>query len=453
MTGLSRSARMHELPLSLWPAADAAAWRLACNPSVGPFGVARRLSPFTYEKYRKGWGVYLWHLDTCGRLDRAAIPADRARPDWLWAFYAELVRAGNSDNTLVGRFQEIQGALRLMAPDGDFAFITRLDGIPIRKTLEMKRRVRFIPDSRHAALWAERLFCEALDLTAPAHRRGQVRDAAFLGIGATRGPRLRSLLGMQLGRHLIRSAEGWTLFFDRALMKGGRKTLELPLSSAVGAMLDRYVSVERQELLGGQTHDYLWVNHKGRPLSRSWATGMVRHRSGKAFGTPFSPHRFRDALTTTQAVIDGSDPLGPSLILGHSHEISLKHYNHATALEASRRHDACLTEAEDVAARMLRRPPGGWDEADVPSLHSLKRWQRRRPCPWRKTENTLHKGQPIPCPELKPRNDQPLSRSRLRERRFNAVGGGMRREITPDDRSQMSPGGDDEVRRRPGSAA
>jgi integrase len=378
MTGPSRSACMRALPFSLWPPADAAAWMRACNPSPGPFGVARQLSPFTYRKNQQGWSIYLQHLDVRGCLDRTASPADRPRPDWLWDFYDELLRVGSADETIVGRFVEVRSALRLMVPEGDFGFVTRLDGIPIRRTLEMKRRVRFIPDSRHAALWAERLFCEALDLTSSWQRRRQVRDAAFLGIEATRGPRLRSILGMRLGRHLIRSTEGWTLFFDEALMKGGRKTLELQLSSPVGAMIERYVSVERQELLSGQMHDHLWVNDKGGPLSRNGAATMVRRRSGKEFGTPFSPHRFRDALTTTQAVIDGTDPLGSSLILGHSYEISLKHYNRATALEASRRHDACLSEAEDAAARMLRRPQGGWDEADVQSLHSLTQRQRRR---------------------------------------------------------------------------
>jgi hypothetical protein len=377
MTGPSRAASMHALPLSRWPPLDATALSRACNPLAGLFGVARQLSPFTHAHYRSAWGVYLGNLDTHGRLDHAATPADRARPDWLWDFYDALVQAGYADNTVVSRFRGVQCALRLMVPDGDFAFVTRLDGIPICKTLEMKRRIRFIPDSRHAALWAERLFCEALDLTSASRRRREVRDAAFLGIEATRGPRLRSILGMRLGRHLIRSAEGWMLFFDEALMKGGRKPLELPLSAPVGAMLDRYVSVERQELLGGQTHDYLWVNDKGGPLSRTWAKDMVRRRSEKEFGMPFSLHRFRDALTTTQAVIDGTDPFGPSLILAHSYQINLKHYNRATALEASRRHDACLSEAEDAAARMLRRSPRGWDEADVPSFHSLQRRQRK----------------------------------------------------------------------------
>ena len=359
MTGPSRSVCMRALPLSLWPPADAAAWRRACNPSPGPFGAARRLSPFTYAKNRQGWSIYLRHLETRGYLDRTADPADRARPDWLWDFYDELVRVGSADHTIVGRFVELRSALRLMVPEGDFAFVTRLDGLPIRRTLEMKRQVRFTPDSRHAALWTERLFCEALDLTFPSRRRRQVRDAAFLGIAATRGPRLRSILGMRLGRHLIRSAEGWTLFLDESLMKGGRNALELPLSSSIGTMLERYVSVERQELLSGQMHDHLWINDRGEPLSRNGATNMVRRRSGKEFGLPFSPHRFRDALTTTQAVIDGTDPLGPSLILGHSYEISLRHYNRATALEASRRHDARLNEAEDAAARMLRRSPAG----------------------------------------------------------------------------------------------
>lgn len=377
MTGLSPG--VHEMLSPLWPSADKAAWDKACNPLPALFGGVRRLSSFSYVTIGKGWGAYLWYLDTQGLLDRGATPAERAVPEWLWGFYDKLVQVGNADSTILTRFRTVQCALRLMVPNGDFAFVAQLDGIPIRRLLEMKRRVRFIPDSRHAALWAERLFCEALDLPSPYFRRHQVRDAAFLAIEATRGPRLRSILGMRLGRNLIRSSEGWALFFDKPLLKGDGKTLELPLSSPVGAMLERYVAVDRQELLGGQVHDHLWVNDEGRPLSRSWATAMVRLRSKKEFGRPFSPQRFRDALTTTQAVIDGTDPLGPSLILGHTYGISLKHYNRATALEASRRHDARLNEAEDAAARMLRRSPGSRGEAEVPSFHSLRRRQGRSP--------------------------------------------------------------------------
>jgi hypothetical protein len=48
----------------------------------------------------------------------------------------------------------------------------------------------------------------------------------------------------------MRTGEGWKLFFDEPLMKGGKTTLELPLGSRVGTVLERYVAVERQETAG-----------------------------------------------------------------------------------------------------------------------------------------------------------------------------------------------------------
>ena len=51
----------------------------------------------------------------------------------------------------------------------------------------MNRRPRFVPDSRDAELWAETLFIEALSLPDPARRQRQVRDAALIGMMASRG--------------------------------------------------------------------------------------------------------------------------------------------------------------------------------------------------------------------------------------------------------------------------
>jgi hypothetical protein len=81
-----------------------------------------------------------------------------------------------------------------------------------------------------------------------------VRDAALIGIMASRGPRLRAGGGIRL-RHLRRVGEHWHLYFDAGLMKGGRSRLELPLSARVAAIVARYIAVERQELLRGATHD------------------------------------------------------------------------------------------------------------------------------------------------------------------------------------------------------
>jgi hypothetical protein len=52
--------------------------------------------------------------------------------------------------------------------------------------LPLNRRERFVPDSRHAELWADALFRAALSLPNPGQRQQQVRDAALIGIMASR---------------------------------------------------------------------------------------------------------------------------------------------------------------------------------------------------------------------------------------------------------------------------
>jgi site-specific recombinase XerD len=221
-----------------------------------------------------------------------------------------------------------------------------------------------VPDSRDAELWAETLFIEALSLPDPAERQRQVRDAAFIGMMASRAPRRRAAVGMRLGHNLRRVEDNWELFFDESLMKGGRSNLQLPLGPRIGKIFTRYIEVERQELLRGATHDFVWVAKSGDPWSEKGTDFMVRARTKARFGVAFGSHRFRTSLTTTQAIVDGANLLGTSRILAHSPAVALKHYNCAGAIEASRRHDARMDEAEDTAARMLRQ--------SVPNLHTLR---------------------------------------------------------------------------------
>jgi site-specific recombinase XerD len=242
-----------------------------------------------------------------------------------------------------------------MYPAGDFAFITRPGDVSVRQMLPMHRRPRFVPDSRDAELWAETLFREALDLPDPAARRLQIRDAAFIGMMASRAPRRRAAVGMRLGHNLRRVGDGWELFFEESLMKGGRSSLRLPLGPRVGKIITRYIEIERRELLRGVQHDFVWVTKSGEPWSDKGTDFMMRTRTKARFGVAFGSHRFRASLTTTQAIVDGKNLLGTSRMLAHSPAVALKHYNHAGSLEASRRYDACMDEVEDEAAQMLRQ--------------------------------------------------------------------------------------------------
>jgi hypothetical protein len=371
---------MRCLPLAAWPQADATAWAAARQPAPGLFSQSWPRSPATYEVYATGYGGFLWYLESEGQLDLAETPSERPTLGRLGGYHERLVRAGLADYTIVARFEALRGALRLMYPTGDFAFVTRPGGVSIRQMLNMNRRPRFVPDSREAELWAEALFSAALSLSEPVARRLQIRDAAFIGMMASRAPRRRAAAGMRLGSNLRRvSGDSWELFFDEGLMKGGRSSLQLPLGPRVGKIIDRYIEVERRELLCDATHDFVWVTKFGEPWSEKGIDFMIRTRTGARFGVAFGTHRFRTSLTTTQAIVDGRNLLGTSRILAHSPAVALKHYNRAGTLDASRRHDAYMDEAEDAATRMLRQSaPKLNTPRPVRALHDLTRPRRHQ---------------------------------------------------------------------------
>ncbi len=378
MTDNPPTPRMRRLPLAEWPAADAAAWKRACTPSAGPFSQNPPRSSATYSMYADGYAGYLWYLKSLNQLDPAETPAERVTRERLGGYHECLVRAGNADYTIVARFDGLRGALRLMYPAGDFTFVTRPGDVSIRQMLRMRRRPRFVPDSRAAELWAETLFIEALSLSDPAARRLQVRDAAFIGMMASRAPRRRAAVGMRLGHNLRRVGDSWELFFDEGLMKGGRSSLQLPLGPRVGKIITRYIEFERRELLRGAAHDFVWVTKFGEPWSEKGIDFMIRTRTKARFGVAFGSHRFRASLTTTQAIVDGRNLLGTSRILAHSPAVALKHYNRAGSLQASRRHDACMDEAENAAVRLLRqRAPNIHEPRLVLTLHDLTRPRKR----------------------------------------------------------------------------
>ena len=335
----------HGLPLSAWPQVDRDAWLNGTRAGRGPFrrnGGGKTLSEATYRKRAEGYGVWLWFLGTYDLLDAGQRPEERVTLDHLDVYLEHLIASGVADHTIVGRFEELRGAIQTICPGRDFSHVTNPLGVSIRRLLPMTRKTLFIPDVLTTLKWAEDLFEEALTLPGP-DRRLQVRDAAIIGVLADRAPRLRALSSLRLGTHLRHVGGEWLLLQDEPIMKM-QNILELPIGARMGVILDRYIHVEREELLRSPRHDSLWVTNKGSKLDRTGIQRAVRMRSTRRFGQAVSPHRFRASLATTQALLNSDSPLDASAILGHSPEIALKHYNRATAMATSRRHDEYLTQ-------------------------------------------------------------------------------------------------------------
>ena len=120
--------------------------------------------------------------------------------------------------------------------------------------------------------------------------------------------------------------------------------LFIPVSDQVGQMLDRYVAVERQELLGQHACGHAWVRFGGR-LTQEGIVSMVQKHSRGRFGAPFGPHFFRHCLATWAAANLSDHPLDGSTLLGHSNpKTTLKSYVHASMAATAQRQAALLQQ-------------------------------------------------------------------------------------------------------------
>lgn len=345
------------LPVDRWPLQFRLAWEQAKARRPGPFrknggGVRRTVA--TLLKSEKGLRRWLGFLYRTGRLENGGDLHELLTPEILEEYFVHLVTCGNADRSIVGRFQELKLVFELMHPGRNFGWLTKPQGVPLEHSLPMRTRPLFVPSSADLLDWADELFRHGVEKQDRQIRWAQVRDALMIAILADRGPRLHALASLRLGKHVYRTDAEWLLEQDASITKT-RNTILLPLSPDVGEMTDRYVSVERPEMLRGRACDAFWISWHGRPLAQTSISGLVWRRTLERFGIGFGPHRFRKSLTTTLAMGNPSAPLDAPTILGHSPKTSLDDYNRATAMAASRRHDERLRElrreTEDLARR------------------------------------------------------------------------------------------------------
>ncbi len=230
-----------------------------------------------------------------------------------------------------------------------------------RELLEMRPRRRFVPSSEVLLDWAETMFREGLTPRKHRVRRTAVREAVMIALLATHAPRLRALSSLRIGIHLQKRGEEWFLDQDAGITKI-RRSINMPLPVEVATMLERYLDVERAELLGYQDHDALWVAQGGGPLDRETISRRMQILSRRRFGVSFGTHRARASLATTIALDSPETPLDASAILGHaSPQVTLEHYNKTAGIAASRRHGDRLAQLRSRSAPLARRL---WERRD-----------------------------------------------------------------------------------------
>ncbi|MBL6082413.1 tyrosine-type recombinase/integrase [Belnapia sp. T18] len=347
------------LDLIDWPEPDRRLWQAAMGSRRGRFsarGLAARLAPASLEKALEGYGRWLGFLDYLGWLDREVGPLERLNEDRAAAYFDELVALGNGDYTIVGRFQELQMALRIMEPKAQVAWLSRPGGVPLRQRLAMEKRSFGVHHSATFYAWGFDLLERAVTLPGPRRRQVMLRDGLMIALLAAAGPRLSSVQVMRLGQQIRFDGVEWWMTLDVPDIKTD-KPHRVPLPTSLTPWFQRYLEVERRELLDGQVSDAVWINWGGETLGEAGIEKRIRWWSTKRFGAEnaFGVHRFRHCIGTTAPLMAPNAPGIGAALLGISGRVHEKHYDRGKRAAAGETYLVGLDEDRAEARAYLRR--------------------------------------------------------------------------------------------------
>ncbi|MBC7106013.1 MAG: tyrosine recombinase, partial [Firmicutes bacterium] len=150
-----------------------------------------------------------------------------------------------------------------------------------------------------------------------------LRDRAMLELLYATGLRVSELVELRLAD--VNLAQGYV----RCLGKGQRERV-VPFGSVAAAHLRSYLAEVRPRL-AGRRNPYLFVNRRGRPLSRQALWKLIRKYALRAgIAKTIGPHVLRHSFAT-HLLENGADLRTVQELLGHADISTTQIYTHVSA--------------------------------------------------------------------------------------------------------------------------
>lgn len=343
-------------PIERWPEGDRSAWHRNCLPN-DPYDddgqhYGATLAPTSLSKTAEGYGRWLCFLDSRGWLDPSLPPFERVTRRHRHAYFNKMKRAGNADYTIIGRFQELEMALKIMAPGQDTSQVRRLNGVTVYRLLPKRKRHLLVPDSGVLYGWGLEMMDGADPVSAPKIWLTTYRDGLLIAMLAARGRRRRSMRLLRVGKELITNGDRYRIELTPKQEKT-KKADCFDLPERLTPYMQRYLNIVRPALVKGGSYEELWISRHGTPLTITGLGACIFRLSFKRFGQGFGPHRFRHSIATTLTLRCPENPGLGAAALGISLDVTDGHYIRAGQIEASR------TYAELVEQRRRRLASAG----------------------------------------------------------------------------------------------
>jgi integrase len=164
----------------------------------------------------------------------------------------------------------------------------------------------------------------------------QYRDGLMIALLAFAPLRRKNIAALEIGRHLIRESDEWFIIIPREETKTRRVSIEFPVPKLLESHLAIYLDIIRPQLLCPTSCAALWLNSLGRPLAYAQLGDIISKHSTSRLGLHITPHDVRDAAATLWALLAPDQIGAASDLLTHADLTTLKHYNRARGIEASR---------------------------------------------------------------------------------------------------------------------
>jgi integrase/recombinase XerD len=263
----------------------------------------RGLSPLTVAAYERELERFITFATERGRLDPSSVGGDDVR-DYVFhlgdlGLAATSVRRAQSALRTYFRFLLEEGALESDPTEG----------------LQSPRVARPLPNVLDPAEVSALL--EAPRLDSPLHWR----DRAILEFLYATGVRVSELVGLRLTN--LDLDEGLCSVFGK-----GSKERMVPLGRPACVALSRYLGEVRPTLERGKGGGRVFLNQRGRPLSRTAVWKIVKAAASLAgIEAGVSPHVLRHTFAT-HLLEGGADLVAVQELLGHVDISTTQIYTH-----------------------------------------------------------------------------------------------------------------------------
>lgn len=267
----------------------------------------RRSSPRTVEAYLRDCVGMIETVRGRGREDPSAVGLDDLR-----AHLAGLSEQGRAASTVARCRSALRTYFRFLVGEG------HLSDDPT-EALDAPARGRSLPDvlSYDGVL--------SILAAVPIDHRLANRDRAMLEVLYGSGVRISELISLRTRD--LQLEEGLAVVRG----KGDRQRI-VPVTGSAARAVGRYLRDTRPDLDRGESGGVVFLNHHGRPLSRTGAWKIVRRHveAARAAGAGIgdvTPHTFRHTFAT-HLLENGADLAVVQEMLGHADISTTQIYTH-----------------------------------------------------------------------------------------------------------------------------